>query len=1390
MSQFRNLLASFGRYCVYGLCIIAGLLAIAVTVVGTTQFGTRLVSDLVASLVSKPNRIVAIDGLSGVLSGHLRVDDIRISDANGAYASLENLAIDWSPFSLLSKHFKASQIKADSITLTRTPLPATADTQDSSPSQSGFSLPLAITVDHVSLPDIRLGAAVLGTEQTYALQGNVAADQNTIDTDINLNRANQPDSTLSAKLAYAPNDNRLNINALLREPKGGVLVDLLQLPDRPALDMTLIGGGPLNDWKGQLQAALDGVPRLEVDTTHTTNADGQAVTVTGSGAFDTLLPPNLRPLFAGITRIDIATRLASNGAITVERGTIDTDRLSFTARGTYDAKGSNTLSASLKAKQDTMPFQWPLAQGNLSAQISSMALSLTGAAEAAALNATANAQSLSIPQGKFGDIAIAATSKAFNLSNLSGTIDTLLRVKQAQWSDENLARAVQAPLTITAPIAISQQQIAASPVTLESPGIGGTIDAHYARQTQMADASFTLFAAPASLPEPWAGKLKGMVKLSGNTSYSQADGVSVPNISLASSLLDATGKISFAQQQLTSSISGTVHDLAALQPNIIGKAMFDLDANGPLNALRANANVTIANAKMAGRSLTDFSLQTQAELANGAPSASLTAKGKLDGQPLNANLKLISKDGITTLPNLTLTAGTNHLKGALALSKAFLPTGKLDVTFPDLGLLAALAGQTASGDLQGTIDLEDTNGKIRAKIDAKGSAIRSGSFSINAPTIALNSSDLQSLALEGTIKAGRVETGTALLESPALQLSRNGNRTGIDLSGRYDKAPLAGKAAITQNGSRIAIDLQSFAATPRGIAVTLAKPAEILIDNGAATIDTLTIKAGSGTISVNGKAGSTLDLAAEIKALPASLANSFVANIDAGGTIFGTVNASGSTSAPKVAYDLRWDNGTVAPLQAAGLPPVTLMASGTFASNRLSVNSTVTGGGGLDVKGGGTLDLNGSKPLDMQFNASLPLSAVQGLATRQGLVAEGNALADIRVGGTLSAPALSGTITSKGVRLIDIKRNIALEGVTIDIALTGDQARINALSGKVSAGGQVSMSGSVDLKGQGLPADLSIRLDHAVYIDGSLVTSTVDGTLALKGPLASGPTLSGSLTLDKTSITIPSKLPSSISQLNIKHRNAPADVKRQIATLAPQDAPASKDSAIALDLQIAAPTAVYVRGRGIDAELNGKVSIKGTAANPTVSGGFTMRRGRISILTKRLDFTTGQITFGGNLVPIVNFIASTTSGSTTLTSTVSGVATDPDISFSSSPALPQDEVLAQLIFGQSLSRLSPLQIAQLADAVSQLAGGRSTSLFNSLRGAVGVDDLDISTDAQGNAQVGAGKYLNDKTYLEFQQSSEGSKAIINLDVGRGFKLKGEAGASGSSGGGVFYEKEY
>ena len=110
---------------------------------------------------------------------------------------------------------------------------------------------------------------------------------------------------------------------------------------------------------------------------------------------------------------------------------------------------------------------------------------------------------------------------------------------------------------------------------------------------------------------------------------------------------------------------------------------------------------------------------------------------------------------------------------------------------------------------------------------------------------------------------------------------------------------------------------------------------------------------------------------------------------------------------------------------------------------------------------------------------------------------------------------------------------------------------------------------------------------------------------------------------------------------------------------------------------------------------------------------------------------------------------------------VTGPADRPRFAFSSVPALPEDEVLARLIFGRSMSNLSPLQIAQLADAAAQLSGGGgTTSLLEALRSNLGVDDLDIRTNEQGGTSVAVGKYLNDRTYLTLEKGDKAGSGFV------------------------------
>ncbi|MCV9965998.1 translocation/assembly module TamB domain-containing protein [Pararhizobium sp. BT-229] len=1091
----------------------------------------------------------------------------------------------------------------------------------------------------------------------------------------------------------------------------------------------------------------------------------------------------------------IPLELANPTTIVIENGAVNLQQLAVKAYG-----GTVTLTGSAGEKLDVtatlagLETRLPLEGGEAHIVLDTGTASIRGDMQTAVLDVVANVAEAALPQGRFDAIKLTAHSDAFNLSTRSGAVAATIETGATQLTSADLDRLVKGPLKVATTLDVTPEAVGFSPITITSTNLDGALAGSFNLASNSLNTTFKLSARPAALPAAVAAKFDTPVEVAGTIATGPEGAVDITNLNVNSGTVQAAGSVALKAQTLTAALTGTVLNLGKVLADAEGSANFTVDATGPLDNLGVKAEVTSRGATLAGRTLSDLQLTADATANPKNPQAKITATGALGGQAINVKADLVSKDGRTSVPVLEARIGENTLNGAIDFTTDFLPQGTVNFNFPDVGLLAAMAGEKASGDLSGSASIKSDGGITSIALKANGSGIKRGDLVITRPAADITIADLKALAVKGNLSVETFAQGANRVSGLKLDFAQQANRTNVTLDGQYDGAPLSLRADIQTASGKTTVNLASFAATPKRIPVKLSAPTTISIENGSVSLQKLTIAASSGTIAVTGSAGERLDLAVNLSALPASLANTFVPSLGADGAISGTVGVKGTAGAPVVAYDLRWANAAVAQAKAAGVGALDVTAKGQFANNTVRLDTTISGAGGLSFRGGGTVGITGNRPIDMKLSGNLPFGLAAGLLAQQGFTLTGAANVDLTIKGAATAPQITGTISTSGARLVDVRRNLAITDLAANVSLDGRQATISRLTGRLASGGSLDVGGTIGIApGSGFPADLTIRLDNATYVDGSLFNANVDGAMTLKGSLTAMPVLGGKVTIRKAAITIPEKLPASLSEINIKHRNAPANVRRMQADVRRDTASSggAKSGGIAFDLAVSAPSKLFVRGRGIDAELGGDLTIRGTAAQPAVSGGFEMRRGRLEILGKRLDFSEGTISFGGNLVPTLDLDATSSAGATTITVNVAGVADNPTITFSSSPALPQDEILAQLIFNRSLSNLSALQIAQLASAVSQLAGGGSNSLLDGLRNKLGVDDLDVSTDANGGAQVTAGKYLNDRTYLELQSGSEagGGKAIINLDVGRGVKLRGEAGSSGT-GGGIFYEKEY
>lgn len=558
---------------------------------------------------------------------------------------------------------------------------------------------------------------------------------------------------------------------------------------------------------------------------------------------------------------------------------------------------------------------------------------------------------------------------------------------------------------------------------------------------------------------------------------------------------------------------------------------------------------------------------------------------------------------------------------------------------------------------------------------------------------------------------------------------------------------------------------------------------------------------GSGLdVEASGKVpldAGNLDLDISLKNLPVALANSFVANQNLGGTVSGHAHIGGQLKAPTATFNLSGQGLRADLLAKNGLTPISLNAEAHYENNVLNLEQfNANGPQGLNMSANGRIPVKGDG-MDLHVKGSAPMGIANQFLAERGAQVSGSANIDATVRGSFAKPELNGHFALANGTFIDPQSNLRLNNIVVDAGLSGERIVLNRANASSSAGGTISANGSISTDfAAGMPADMTVRLNHTRYSDGEMVVATVDGSLTVTGGLLNNPVIGGDLTIEKAEITVPDRF-GGAALIDVKHKHLTKDIettlerakidtgKNKVAT-----APA-KPSVVQLKLHIRAPNQIFVRGMGLDVELGGEIGLFGPVNDIHPVGGFQMLRGRFEILSQRLTFTEGTVTLVGNLNPEVNFVATTQGSDITVTVTVSGTINALSVSFTSVPVLPQDEVLARLIFNRSISELSPFQIAQLASAAAELAGVTNTSLLGSLRSTTGLDDLDVVTDKQGNTGVKAGRYIRDNIYLGVEAGSGGNtKGTVNLDISKNLKAKGALGAQGDSSVGVFYEKDY
>ncbi|MEM6666985.1 MAG: translocation/assembly module TamB domain-containing protein, partial [Pseudomonadota bacterium] len=823
--------------------------------------------------------------------------------------------------------------------------------------------------------------------------------------------------------------------------------------------------------------------------------------------------------------------------------------------------------------------------------------------------------------------------------------------------------------------------------------------------------------------------------------------VDAPDISAMAALVlrDAAGRVT-ADVQLVARDGKQAADVRVEAANVRLETtrLRSADAQMALDDLfgvpRAEGTISAEGAVIAGMDVRGLDVEAD---TNGTRTAFIGSADLADGARLS-------------------TAGT--LEALSPGYQLFLQT--FDLTRGTLGVgLVEPAGITARDD---RIALERLVLRVgEGLVSASGSVGDAFNISLDMDRVPLSAANAvrPDLALQGMID------GTAVISGP-----RDSPNVRFDLTGQR-----VGAAALSEAG----IAPLEIAATGQSVADGVRLNSTIRSGNGIA-FD------ANGIVPVGGERFA-LDIA--LTAFPLQVLNARLPDQDLAGQVTGTGKVTGTLTNPVATFDMRGTGVRARALTSAGLSPLAIGAVGRFADGIVTLtDATAAGAEGLTVAGAGAIPLSGPG-LNVAANGTAPLSLANRALAGRGARVAGTLRFDMAATGSLAAPSLSGSFSTSGAEFVDPQANLRLTDITVDGGLARDQVTLRSASGRFAGGGTATASGTVGL-GVGFPAALRVALRDVRYQDGTLLVATFSGDLNVTGSLVRDSLIAGEIRVARAEIGVPDTFGGGAEAISVRHL-APspgvAATVRRAEGPARGDAPSprARPSVARLDLTVRAPNQIFVRGRGLDAELGGQVRLTGpvTAIQPV--GAFSLIRGRLSILGQRITFDEGTITLVGDLDPRLNFVARTRGSDIVVITTVTGRVSALEIAFTSEPELPEDEVLARLIFNRSLSELSPIQIARLAAAAAELAGGGNSSLSGSLRSATGLDDIDVGTDAEGNAVVRAGRYVNDNIYLGAETGADGRGAVtLDLDITNELKARGSLGNDGNSSLGVFFERDY
>jgi len=1396
----RIAFALCGLFLALALLIGAALLAL------NTAAGRGWVKGQLEGLEFENGLSIGVGAIDGSLYSAMVLRDLTLSDPQGVFASAPDVEVDWSPFAFLFGHVDIETVGIETATLSR--VPAFTET---APSDAPLLPDYTIVIGKFAIERLLVEAPVAGSERIATATAKVQIEDRRADVTFTARSlASGPDAAqgdvVNLVLAAVPEEDRLDLDLEVSAPGDGVIAALAGWSS--ALEATLKGEGTWNQWDGRFTSDWAGQSLAALNLT----ARDGVFTANGPAQLSRLVPETVAALFAGETLINAKARL--DEASTYLDASLTTEALTATAQGalSFEANRFEAFKAQLSVGGDT-----PLGPGvSGSGVVADVTLDGAFATPSVAYDLTATR----LTYAGVGLEGVAATGETrVDLAEMSVPVDA--RARRVTGLDQ----AAGGPLTdarLTGDILIAWPRIVSDNLRLRSRRLdagltlvanaeagryGGAIDGRLGDYRIESVGLFDIATGANIDLNTNAG-----VALQGSV---QARSTKVTNESVAAFLggdVLATSDVAYGRDGVTRlsnmRLSSPLVSVDAGEGTFGADGTLDITASGvsddygPLGlqlAGTATNPVATINAPSPGLGvgLTNVAAQVRGE----GQSYTINAVGETDFGPFSALVSADFANGPATLDIKASDLGGIGLTGRLTQAAAGPYDGELTANGNGVEGRVRLFGE---GEVQfAKINARANNvvfpGAARARI---GRAVVDADVAFyDTPRVTADVQVARARYFDTVIDTARAEIALADGKGTAKALASGRNTVPFTIAANADLEPDMWRAAI--KGTVRGVNFRSD--TPARIIPPFADGSQ---DEAYQLLPTR-LRFNRGDVRVSGRFGTAIELKTRVDAFDLAILNRFVSGLGLSGKASGSLDFAQENAGDMPVAQAQFEvegfsrstaltvsrpvNLTIAgKIHAGGASGRAVVKQGGQAIGRVHTDLALTSGAQaswidrlLEARLGGGLRYNGpaSNLFSLAGLADQELTGVVGIA------------ADFS--GRPVDPSLEGVVLARDLTYENQTYGTRLSGLNARGRFDGDQLVIEQFEAQAGKG-RVSATGVMGLAAeQGFPMDIALSLDNAQLARSDEIGARATGDLTITKRAGERALLAGTLTLPETRYVLSYVDTSEVPDLaGVRFVSDDPDAARLASAAAAKPAePGFED--LRLDLKLVAANELFVTGFGLDSEWSADLRVSGTSADPRLRGEIELVRGTLDFAGRGFDMQNGSIRFTGgpSLEPRLSISATETIQDVAVSVDVEGGAFSPEIEFSSTPGLPQDEILARILFGSSIANLSALEAVQLAQSLNTLSGsGSGLNPLGTLQSATGVDRLRLvaanEATGQGTA-LAAGQYISDDIYVEVITDARGFTATqLEISLSRTLSVLSQASGVGGTNVSVRYRKDY